>query len=365
MRTTLVLLVLLCAAMQAAPGGSRSSVGPSAGARLVAAVTRGDQAAIAAIIKASPRAVRFADATGATPLHYAAALGRPDLATMLLEAGADISARKRDGVTPLHVAAALDKVEAVRVLVAAGADANVKDKMNRTPISLARERGQQDIIDLLGVDKSPTGESASTTLGSSAALPIVAGSASDITIAQFRALVARFGEVSPNGQWKVPNFVRDSPDGRAQAIRVSTGAVSELKNESFYCLRQGYGFWSPDSGLLSSAHEGRLVRYDLDKGLEPVSLTPPGEKWNNASVSPDGKLVAYENSAGYLTVADLADPRRREVTKIQVSRIGCDSFNINKLYWSKDGSRILVEGNTTTSTGKPRAVCRQVPIRYR
>ena len=74
----------------------------------------------------------LADAGGNTPLHYVArnVVGGDEHTTnttmlrMLLQAGADISARNRNGETPLHVAM---RAETVLALVHAGADPALTD----------------------------------------------------------------------------------------------------------------------------------------------------------------------------------------------------------------------------------------------
>lgn len=45
---------------------------------------------------------RLANAQRRTPLHYAASKGRIGIVPMLLESGADVSARDCTGANPLH-----------------------------------------------------------------------------------------------------------------------------------------------------------------------------------------------------------------------------------------------------------------------
>ncbi|CAK9007016.1 DnaJ homolog subfamily C member 21, partial [Durusdinium trenchii] len=63
-----------------------------------------------------------------TPLFWAAFSGSVDVASQLLDAGADVNAQDDDGLTPLLVAAARDHGDVVRRLVAAGADLHVITK---------------------------------------------------------------------------------------------------------------------------------------------------------------------------------------------------------------------------------------------
>ena len=122
------------------------------------------------------------DENGWTDLHYAAALDLRRLAVALLDAGAEIGARlksdgaplsdglrdtlrslghdfddwKRLGATPLHVAAWTDARDVATVLIERGAQVYVQDDSAKTPLDLATEnnaskvaavlREQQDVI---------------------------------------------------------------------------------------------------------------------------------------------------------------------------------------------------------------------------
>ncbi|MDR2171537.1 MAG: ankyrin repeat domain-containing protein, partial [Planctomycetaceae bacterium] len=51
-----------------------------------------------------------------TPLHDAAERGRPEMLTILLEAGADVNAKDIHGMTPLDIVGAENKTEKERIL---------------------------------------------------------------------------------------------------------------------------------------------------------------------------------------------------------------------------------------------------------
>jgi ankyrin repeat protein len=66
---------------------------------------------------------------GATPLHYAAMIGRVDFVTLLVEHGADINAQSSERLyTPLHIAYSRSQTNAVSVLIALGANTNLIDR---------------------------------------------------------------------------------------------------------------------------------------------------------------------------------------------------------------------------------------------
>jgi ankyrin repeat protein len=82
----------------------------------------------------SPR-VDFVDRT---PLHLAAGAGSAGAVRMLLDAGADASARHRFGSTPLHVACGAD---VARALLGAGALPSCLDQLGRSPLHCAGDAG--------------------------------------------------------------------------------------------------------------------------------------------------------------------------------------------------------------------------------
>jgi len=151
--------------------------------------------------------VNAKDKGGETPLHLASYNGHAEVATLLIEKGADVNAKKNDGQTPLHkarsaeiamlliekwgvlhwassvnnmdnVTAQITKgvdvnkkdrtgrtalqyaskeghVEAVRALLDAGADITIRDNDAKTAAILAEEAGHKGIADLLRTEKPP------------------------------------------------------------------------------------------------------------------------------------------------------------------------------------------------------------------
>ena len=55
------------------------------------------------------------------PLHLASQDGHPDVATALINAGADVNAKTNDGRTPLDIALGKNRTEVAKVLRGAGA----------------------------------------------------------------------------------------------------------------------------------------------------------------------------------------------------------------------------------------------------
>jgi len=89
------------------------------------------------------------DKDGRTPLHWALMEVRVDVARMLVECGADVSAQDKDGRTPLHSASFWGHVDVARMLVERGADVSVQDTNGWTPLRWASRGGHVDVARML------------------------------------------------------------------------------------------------------------------------------------------------------------------------------------------------------------------------
>ena len=83
-----------------------------------------------------------------TPLQYAAAQ-RPELATLLIEAGADVRAADATGRTPLHAAAQGGQLALAKLLLDRGADVNAEEGGGLTPLLIARDQKHRDMEQLI------------------------------------------------------------------------------------------------------------------------------------------------------------------------------------------------------------------------
>ncbi|XP_070173938.1 uncharacterized protein [Littorina saxatilis] len=89
-------------------------------------------------------------ANSTTPLHSAAQAGQLDIATLLLELGADVNARLFfTSDTPLHDPCTRGNLDMVLLLVQHGADVNVAGFGGYTPLHLACMSGNVELVELL------------------------------------------------------------------------------------------------------------------------------------------------------------------------------------------------------------------------
>ncbi|KAF8463029.1 ankyrin repeat-containing domain protein, partial [Russula ochroleuca] len=99
-----------------------------------------------------------------SPLHLASRQGHGDVALVLLEHGADLTAQTDDGSTPLHVASKEGCENAVRSLLEHGADVTARTNDGSTPL---RETCNVDVARLLlehGADATARSNDGSTPL---------------------------------------------------------------------------------------------------------------------------------------------------------------------------------------------------------
>jgi ankyrin repeat protein len=90
---------------------------------------------------------------GFTPLHSAVAsdAGAVDveIVRLLLDKGADTNAKSHSGSTPLHTVAFTGDRASLDLLLKHGADPAIKNNDGKRAAGIARERGHQEIADLL------------------------------------------------------------------------------------------------------------------------------------------------------------------------------------------------------------------------
>jgi len=93
--------------------------------------------------------VNTRDSEGLTPLYWACAAGREQVAQFLPAQGSDVNGRALFGTTPLMAASGRGHTDIVRLLLQKGADLNAKNDNGRSALFTAAVRGQREVVELL------------------------------------------------------------------------------------------------------------------------------------------------------------------------------------------------------------------------
>ena len=117
---------------------------------LVSAVRDGDAEAVRSLLRQGADA-NAAEGDGLSTLHWAARSGEPEIAKMLLDAGATVDATTRNGAyTPLHEASKAGNASVARVLLEAGADPAARTTAGgATPLHFAAVSGSAAAVEVL------------------------------------------------------------------------------------------------------------------------------------------------------------------------------------------------------------------------
>jgi ankyrin repeat protein len=83
------------------------------------------------------------------PLHSAAAGNYTNIARMLVDNGAQVNVKQQASSTPLHSAAQTGNLELLILLLENGAEVNARMEGGKLPADLAREKGFDDIAEIL------------------------------------------------------------------------------------------------------------------------------------------------------------------------------------------------------------------------
>ncbi len=103
---------------------------------------------VAALLLAAGASPTAPDSSRRSPLHLAVERGDAGMVELLLLAGADPTVRDNRGWTPLHHAAAKNQIEIARLLLDAPTDPNILSELGGTPLHEAAASGSVALVEL-------------------------------------------------------------------------------------------------------------------------------------------------------------------------------------------------------------------------
>ena len=104
---------------------------------------------------------------GSSPLHLASQAGHVDIAQMLIDRGAEVSAQTKNGSTALHLASENGHVDLARMLIERGADVSAQKTNGWTALHWVSQNGHVDLAQMLierGANVAAQTEDGSTAL---------------------------------------------------------------------------------------------------------------------------------------------------------------------------------------------------------
>ncbi|XP_028307248.1 cyclin-dependent kinase 4 inhibitor D [Gouania willdenowi] len=119
-----------------------------AGKALAAAAAKGDTGEVQRILEECRVHPDTLNEFGRTALQVMM-MGNSQIATLLLEKGADPNVQDKHGVAPVHDAAQTGFLDTLQVLVEYGASVNASDQNGSLPIHIAIREGHRDVVKFL------------------------------------------------------------------------------------------------------------------------------------------------------------------------------------------------------------------------
>ena len=249
---------------------------------------------------------------GQTPLHLASRNGEAKVARMLIERGAGVAAQNKRGETPLHVASKTGQAEAARILVERGADMATQNKRGETPLCLAltllslfSKMGQVEVARMLierGADVVDQSKVGKTPLH-------LASEYGEVEVA--RMLIERGADVAAQNKRRETPLHIASRNGHVEVARmlVEHGADLAAKNE--------HG----ETPLHLASRDGRaeVVRMLIERGADVAAQNKHWETPLHRASRPD-----YDPYPNYILIQGL-----EEVSRILLEQ-GADVNALNK-----------------------------------
>ncbi|CAN5388842.1 hypothetical protein BH11ARM1_BH11ARM1_10670 [soil metagenome] len=150
MRWHFLTLVVFLAGCQGVP--TTQSAPPAVNSASIAnAIESGNESEVAKMLE-NKDALKFTDADGNTPLHLAARYSQPKIGELLIEAGANVSAKNKNGQTPIGMSVAEGQGKLVELLLDHGADLSYVSKGDWSLLHWAIGTGNSNLVEKMLAD---------------------------------------------------------------------------------------------------------------------------------------------------------------------------------------------------------------------
>ena len=195
------------------------------------------------------------DNRGWNSLHLTSADGNPDIIELLLSNGPDIDSRTAEGFTPLMIAAFKAKLQAVKCLLEKGADPSLQDNRGWNLLHCASQGGDRRIIEVI-LTRVTDIDSRIATGATPLMIAALSGSLQGV-----KYLLERGADPSlqDNGGWNVLHCA--SKGGDPHVIHLILTFVTDIESRAVDGVRP----------LMIAVFHGTLqgVKYLLEKGADP------------------------------------------------------------------------------------------------
>jgi ankyrin repeat protein/L-ascorbate metabolism protein UlaG (beta-lactamase superfamily) len=202
---------------------------PALSQDIFSAIQEGNLAAVTQLVDQDPGVLALRNPDHLTPLNLAASDGQLEIASFLLQRGADPAAGDRENSQPIHLAALNGHIDMVDMLLDHKIDIDTKDDNLMTPLLFAVSRGQAEMA---------------------------------------RHLIDRGADVRAKNNNGFGSLLMAAISGNTDLVRlfVESGAkVSEKSNAGFTALHSAASYGRTD-----------IVKYLLEKGADIEAVTHEG-----------------------------------------------------------------------------------------